>query len=685
MIRPPANQHKNTISKKERTRIGIRRTIIFLAFLLAAGLLTSIVLDLIKNKSYETIHPQMQITTALDENLLLYQMENDLEYSSEAVEQICTNLNSRYADSDYRLPSLLRVMYDYSDILSTDDYQLIKKTLLGYKYWMSDAGKDNMVFWSESHQILFSAAEYLAGQLFPDSVFTNAQLSGAEHMNRARSRILIWLQQRWDYGFSEWLSPSALAEDLAVLSNLVDFAHDEEIVIKSSIIMDLILFDIASHTSDSVFSAPGSSVIFNPEQLNFSSLQQILENLSTDNYTAAGINARLHNGNEVYPSMYLNFIYTKLYKIPHVLKSITEDTDKTIIKTSQGLKIQELKQKNLIGQNIEQIMMQWGMQVYTNPYVFANTIKFIDKQALFSNEIFFNLKSVNYSLLKIPGILNLLSRIGNPQTNGIAMQRGNIYTYRTADFSLSTVQNYFPGTYGDRQKIWQAYIGDGADAVRIFTTHPAVTLDGTPPHGESPGYWTGSGRLPHSVQERNINMTLYLLPKNKGLMEQELLHSTHAYVPENKFDEFILDGNTLFARKGSVYLAVIGSSSLSYASEEAGSRYDLVQKGQNTFWITEISTAEKDHSFPEFINRIQENAISFKDTTLSYTSEENNFELTYGKEFTLNGNLMQTEYQRYESSYSTVAREPEEISISHNGRELFLNFDAMIREERTNF
>ncbi|NQT58856.1 MAG: hypothetical protein HQ557_07740 [Bacteroidetes bacterium] len=685
MIRLNRNQQNSTSTKKERTKMGVRRIIIFLAFLLAAGLVASVIMDILKNRSYNTSHAQMQIITSLDENLLLYQMENNLEYSSEAIEQICTNLNSRHADSDYRLPSLLRVMHDYSDALSENDYKLIKKTLLGYKYWMNDAGSDNMVFWSESHQILFAAAEYLAGQLFPDSIFTNAQLSGVEHMNRARNRILTWLQQRWDYGFSEWLSPSALAEDLTVLCNLVDFAQDEEIVLKSSMIMDLIIFDIAANTVDGVFAAPGSSRINDPVKSPPSPLQQILESFSENTYRASDLSPGFQNGTDFFPGMYLNFMYTNLYKIPQVLKSIAADTGEAITKTSQGLSIQELKQENLIGQNIDQIMMQWGMQAYTNPNVFANTVKYIDKQALFSNDIFSSLKSVNFMLLKLPGMLNLLSRIGKPQTNGIAMQRGNIYTYRTEDYSLATVQNYHPGTYGDRQLIWQAYLGDGDGDTRIFTTHPAVTTEGTPPHGSSPGYWTGSGRLPHSVQERNINMTLYLLPKKKGLMEQELLHTTHAFIPENKFDEFILDENTLFARKGSVYLAVIGNNSLTYSSEEVGSRYDLIQTGQTTYWITELSSADQDHSFPEFIKRLQTNSISLKDDTLSYSSDGNIFELTYGKEFKLNGNLVQTEYQRYESPYSTTDRKPTSISISHDGRELFLDFNAMTREERTEF
>ncbi len=659
-------------TKKERTRLGIRRIFFFIVFLLVLGLITSLVMDVIKNRSYSAVPSQPVTTIHLDENLLLYQIENNLDYSSETVAQICSYLDNRYDGSDFRLPSLLRIMYDHSDSLHEEDYELIKKTLLGFKYWMDDAGLDSMCFWSESHQILFSSAEYLAGLLFPDSIFTNAQLTGKEHMNRARSRILSWLQQRWYYGFSEWLSPSMFSESLAALSNLSDFAQDEEIVIKSTMIMDLILFDISTNTINGAFSAPVGSVTDDPIKPSPSPIQSILDIFS-------GNDREVQNNKEDFPGMLLNLIYSNSYSIPQLLRSIAGNTSETIIKTSQGLDVQELKKENLIGQNIDQIMMQWGMQAYTNPDVLANSIKYIDKQKLFSNEIFAGLKSVNYTLLKIPGLFNLLSRLGKPQTNGIAMQRANIYTYRTGSYGMATVQNYHPGTYGDRQLIWQADIGTDT---RIFTTHPAVSTNSTPPHGDSPGYWTGSGRLPHSAQERNINMTLYILPERKGFMEEELLYRTHAYFPENEFDEIILDANTLFAKKGSVYIAMIGNSPLTYFANDTGSRYDLVQFGKDTYWITEIGTSDTDHSFPEFIKRLQSNSISFKGTILSYSSNGNNFELEYGKEFRLNGVPIHTDYQRYESPFSNTARKPVSITITHNGEELYLDFKSMIREER---
>ena len=94
---------------------------------------------------------------------------------------------------------------------------------------MDQPGQDSMCFWSENHQILFAASEYLAGQYYPDETFSNDGKKGTEHMAIARERIMIWLEQRWLYGFTEWYSSVYYVEDIAPLANLIEFADDDEI------------------------------------------------------------------------------------------------------------------------------------------------------------------------------------------------------------------------------------------------------------------------------------------------------------------------------------------------------------------------------------------------------------------------------------------------------------------------
>ena len=46
----------------------------------------------------------------------------------------------------------------------------VKRSLTGFKYWMSEPGDDAMCFWSENHQLLFATGEYLAGAAFSDEI-----------------------------------------------------------------------------------------------------------------------------------------------------------------------------------------------------------------------------------------------------------------------------------------------------------------------------------------------------------------------------------------------------------------------------------------------------------------------------------------------------------------------------------
>ena len=97
----------------------------------------------------------------------------------------------------------------------------------------NDAYRTEMTFWSENHQVLFATAEYLAGQLWPRTIFRvgnsfrregagktrSTDLLGSQRMDRAKPRLLRWLNDRMRFGFSEWNSPGYYDEDLTALFN----------------------------------------------------------------------------------------------------------------------------------------------------------------------------------------------------------------------------------------------------------------------------------------------------------------------------------------------------------------------------------------------------------------------------------------------------------------------------------
>src|SRR5262249_25126082 len=120
---------------------------------------------------------------------------------------------------------------------------------------MSMDAKADMTYWSENHRVLFGAAEYLAGQYWPDDLYVSARtyrkegpqgpprqgdVTGGEHRDRGRARVMRWLDERLRLGFSEWNAPGYYVEDVLPLLNLADFAADEEVATKAAMVLDLV-------------------------------------------------------------------------------------------------------------------------------------------------------------------------------------------------------------------------------------------------------------------------------------------------------------------------------------------------------------------------------------------------------------------------------------------------------------
>lgn len=642
-----------------------KKVILIVTAVLLLALAGSVVRDVIVNGSYKKYpsKPAQSLNSAGDS--ILKKLENGEAVDFTELDDTFTFIENRYDCSDFRLQSLLRMMYEHPDKLDTKTAAKIKETLLGFKYWMTEPGEDSMCFWSENHQILFAASEYLAGQLYPDEIFVNDGQTGRQHMESARKRILDWLEFRWRYGFTEWYSNVYYVEDIAPMSNLIDFCKESEIVEKTKIIMDLLLYDIGSQSYKGNFITT-SGRLYEKNKMSGQDASTIEITKHVFGYDPG----RSRTGMEY------NFITINNYKVPEVIKKIGQDEGTAEIKASNGLDLGELRSKGLYGTEDRQIMMQWGMEAFTNPEIISNSIRYINKYNLFSNEPLYDFTSVNFTVLKAFGLLPTVSRIINPQTNGVAIQRANTYTYKTGSYSMATAQKHYPGEYGDQQHIWTATLGND---LSIFTVHPAVLPKDRAPNGNSPTYWVGSGHLPHSVQSKNINMSLYILPDKKGLMEKKLLKYTHAYFPSEIFSEVIIDGNHAFGRYGDTYAAFTAKNKLYYAE---GSTYDLIQDGQETYWICELGTKEEEGSFEAFVARIRSNKVTFEDSRLTYVSKGTSYRLDYKKDFYIDEKAMNLEYDRIDSPYAKVGREADTMTFEYGGSRLFLDFKNMIREEQ---
>ena len=640
-------------------------------------------------------------------NKLLFYLENselakedniviDNEYIIAAITPSVEYIAARYDCIDFRMQTLIRLQYLYGDVIaeiSPKGSEMIKQAFLGAKYWMSEPGEDSMCYWSENHQILFASAEYLAGQMWKTEIFTNDNSTGAERMQRAKNRISYWMEQRFYYGFFEINSNNYLEMNIGAASNFIQFAaaEDNKMVERMKIILDLLFYDIASNMYNYSHIAPSNRQYYDNKVVGEGEKMRIFVDYIW------GLN---DNHKRSFHHMLINFVSmmeaknsqgNNYYRIPKVILEIGKDNTTRLNKSSSGLNLTQLIEKDAIGHNDNQMMMQLAMESFTNPEVIHNSLTYFKKYNMMRNKFVNDFKYINLGIFRMLRLLPTISRIVNPMPNGVALQRANIYSYQTKYYKLATNQAYHPGSYGAQQSLSNAMLQCD---VSVFTTHPAK-YESKASTTSSPGYWTGFGRAPHSAQHENILMSVYQLPKRANITEFYALPKfTHTYLPEAFLDEVIIEGKYAFARVSGAFISLIGASDLVFLpfnidSAEAfkngldkfpNKRFDLVQHGLKQFWIYELSD-ETNETFTQFMARIKANKIDYngKDT-LSYTSQNKNFSLKFKGDFTIDGIVQDLNYKRFESKYITAERESEEMVFNFKGESLKLNYKQTIRK-----
>jgi len=634
-----------------------------LLYIFIAFIISTLIVDFVRISKYEIIpkkpleriegqnHDQIQYDLANEKDSIDWSgLDGTLEY-----------IKGEYDCSDFRLVNTVRLMYEAGDKMPAEYKAKIKDVLLNFRWWWDEPGANSMCYWSENHQILFASAEYLAGQLYPNTIFPSSGLTGKKHMEKARKRAMDWFEMRWNYGFIEFYSGTYYKEDVGALINLIDFAEDQEMVIKSQIAMDLLFYDLATQNIHTMFvTTSGRAYASNRKGGPGSTLGGLTRYYWGD-------------GQERGPGMEYGMMTTEKYTLPPVLAQIAKDTSNVVIKQSNGLNISELKEEGYYGTDNRSMMMQWGMECFTNPEIVRNSLSHIRNNIHFSNEFIHPIKVLDITLVKWLHLEPLIVKLINPQTNGVAIQKGNTYTYKTNDYSMYTAQNHHPGTYGDQQHVFGLNI---KNHFSVFHTHPALKKH---KKHQSPNYDVGYGHFPHVAQDKNVSLAIYNIPKKKGLMEMDLLDFTRAYFPAEKFDTTLIEGNYVFGKKDETYCAFIVTNDVHF---EDDANDDLIQPGKQTFWITEAGSDSEDGSFEAFVERIQQNKVEFdaKSLELAYSSNGRNFNLKFKGDFKVDEKVVDTNYDRYDSPYAKAKRKDKTITYEYNGKKLFLDFENLKRE-----
>ncbi len=658
---------------------------------------------------------------------MLYQSEfledsyfEDVALISSNLEGAIERIDIREDCADFTASGLIRFYIENKHRLAEENKAEIERCLTGFKYWMDqyDGRKDSMCHWSENHQILFASTEYLAGCEWPDATFADGK-SGEEHVTMAKERINAWMSQRYYYGFNEYYSNNYYPEDIAPMANFIQFARvtDSDMVDRMKIVMDVIWIDIATQSYKYVDENGATQYAFMS-----ASGRMYMDNKSSDdtgNRLRPYINLVLENGEDYKTNSNRFFVCFRrmyearvngepIYQLPEVIKEIFNDkSEDSIVKSSNGITISELVADGFVGQDVEQIMMQMGMEAFSNKEVIDNSIDYLNKNKLFNNEFLNDFKIVNLWPLTLTNTLGFASGILNPSTNGKAIQRANVYTYQTQYYSMSTAQEHFAGDYADQHQINISTLGSD---LSVYTAQPMRNNT----RGQ---YWVGYGRLPYSVQDENVNISIYTIPEKKGMLEPHIVQYTHAYFPIGLFDEVITDylsDGYIFGRKGDTYIMLRAMSdtggTLMFKNDMPGVtaeelandrskikdnvremieasgdlRYDLVFDGGSSHaWVTELGCVRDNGTFGEFVEQMLANKCEYKDMSVSYESGGKLFDVKYSVHFKINGTKIDTNYARYENAYvvgGSIERKSDVISLDWQGYYLTLDFEKGTRD-----
>ena len=698
----------------------------------ALGLAVTLLLSVIAQFGYNMLFVKpvaWETTKGGDGKLteMLYQSEfledsyfSDVSLISENLEGAIERIDIREDCADFTACGLIRFYLENKHRLAEENKAEIKRCLTGFKYWMDqyDGRSDSMCHWSENHQILFAVTEYLAGCEWPDATFADGK-SGDAHIDMARERIKAWMYQRYYYGFNEYYSNNYYPEDIAPMANFIQFAKEEDAYMVScmKIVMDVIWIDIATQSFKYVADDGTTQYAFVS-----ASGRMYMDNKSSDdtgNRLRPYINLVLENGDDYKTNSNRFFVCFRrmyeatkdgapIYEVPEVIKQIFNDpAKKQVVKSSNGITIAELEENGFIGQNVDQIMMQMGMEAFSNASVIDNSITYLRNNKLFNNEFLNDFKLVNLWPLTLTNSLGFASDLINPSTNGKAIQRANVYTYQTEYYSMSTAQEHFAGDYADQHQVNVSTLGSD---LSIYTAQPMRNSS----RGQ---YWVGYGRLPYSVQNENVNISIYTIPEKTGMLEPHIVQYTHAYFPVGLFDEVNLeymDKGYVFGRKGDTYIMLRamsdGNATLAFKNDMAGVtpsdiesdmskikesvadmitesgdlRYDLILDGGTSHaWVTQLGSIEENGSFGKFVTEMLANSCKFSDMEAHYETDERIFDVKYDVHFMLNGEILDTNYARYENAYvnGKIERGAKIMEFSFNGYTLTLNYDAGTREE----
>ena len=504
--------------------------------------------------------------------------------------------------------------------LSPEVIAAIDERMLANRYaWddpLPDGRLDNLWFWSENHIIITRAIEYLAGQRYPDETFAVTGLTGAEHLERAKPFILEWVSERADLGFFEWHSNVYMLKNITPLHMLAELADDPEIVVAAAMALDVCLVDMAAHNQAGTYVAPRGRTY---KKDKMSGLDEDTFNVAKFVFddTTAAYQSTSDTG-------VTYFCSGARYRPPQLVVDIALDDEPSVVRERHGVFFDgsaplEDNPVAPYGKDFDDranLPFWWSLGAlgmwplagvgvdYMNEFRLWETSEFADINLLASLNDF------------DPERIRAWEQERAAVINFGFLSEANTYAYREPKVSLASVLDHRFGEMRDQGHAWQAAIDENA---LVFTTHPVTDTEQTTIWADDPqpGYWTGEASMPRSAQHRGTAVHIYQPkwdestdPLVWGVFEYRQF--THAYVPQDHFDEVRQVGNWTIVAKGGGYIALWSWRTPTWreydpavvATNAMVKPFDLVAEGgPDNVWIVEVGS-DTGGSLDDFVTAV---------------------------------------------------------------------------------
>lgn len=556
-------------------------------------------------------------------------------------------IKSNHDCNDFTLNCLLRMMYldDKQNYIPENMKDDIKACILDFKYWWDDGRRDTTYrcYHTENHQALYHTAELLAGQLYKKDKFTNG-MNGRQHMAHAKERLVRWLDNRFRFGFSEWMSTYYDVEVL-LLANLYDFAEDRTIRQKAGMVLDLLLFDVALNNYKG-FLGSSSGRTYAHSLINGAH--------NTSPLTKLVFGVGTYDRAEVMGPVALA---TSTYRCPKIIQDIAVDYETPLLNRQRvSINVEDAAAYGISYDNELECHIFWGMQEFIHPLAVRMSKQISEKYDVWPY------RNYDEYIKKYESETARYGKVINSRLDRFALSEANIETYRTPDYMLSCALDYRKGAPGYQQHIWQATLGNKA---LVYTNHP-----GGKNLRWSPNYWAGNEILPRAAQHKNVVVCIYNIPDNQKN------DFSHAYFPVKAFDEVHLAGFWIFGRKGDGYVALYSNNPTELKADDREEVCDVFAKGRRNIWICETGSKARWGDFSRFIEAVTSASVRIEGLNVTYDSPSEG-PISYGWDaaFTVKGedSALRWKY-RYDNPYCKVLFNSTLIVIEKGGEKLVLDY-----------